>query len=724
MNKKIIPLILLIITILCLSSVSIYASEKDKTIVVNMNKISLEDINNIPALKKELQKRGYIGLMNIRGDGGSDDRRNYATIGSGRRANVSSDDNFDFRSANNENAKQYKSATNQNPKSINNLSINKINNYNMEKGQYGSTLGSIGQTLSDNKYKVAAIGNADIGTDKGELNRNIGLMAMDNFGRIELGNVDDINVNDSKMPFGIRTDYKKLLQETKKYYNEADVMFIELGDTDRFDLYKEYLNDKSESNMKKEIYKNINTYLEEVFNLAEANDNIYIISTFPSKLDYQNKKRLSPVIKFDGGGKGLLQSASTRRDGIISNVDIGVDILNNYKLENDQTVGKRFTYLNKEDNIDFLENEYEKIVTIANVRTNIINSFVIIVLASWVITMVLLIFKEKIPKNNKEKVFVILKELVKLGMVMPLAFLIAPIFKFTTASGVIFGIILSTIIVYLSGTLLFKKNDTKQMSFYTAITLAIIVIDCLIGTPLMKNGVMSYDAIVGARYYGMGNEYQGIVIGCALFTFTSLLTYNKLPKWMIVVLSLIALIATASPTMGANVGAAISEFVAFLTLIFLIYDIKIDLKKVVIIGIGVVAVIAAFVAIDIVSGSESHLSLFIRQILENGPVTIIETFSRKISMNLKLARTSIWANILILGTAIIGALALIPNIKLNKLATNHSILYKGFIANLIGCGVTLLVNDSGIVSAATAAIYILIPLIIIAVNDNIFNKNN
>ena len=33
----------------------------------------------------------------------------------------------------------------------------------------------------------------------------------------------------------------------------------------------------------------------------------------------------------------------------------------------------------------------------------------------------------------------------------------------------------------------------------------------------MKNCVMSYDAIVGARYYGVGNEYQGVIIGSAIF---------------------------------------------------------------------------------------------------------------------------------------------------------------------------------------------------------------
>lgn len=724
MRKKIIPLILMIITVLCLSSVSIFAAEKDKTIVINMNKTNLEHMDDISVLKNELNKRGYVGLMNIRGDGGNDDRRAYATIGSGRRANVTSGNYFDFKAASEESAKQFESITGEKAKAINNLSINKMNTYNETKGQYGATLGSIGQTLSDNNLKVAALGNADTGTEANELNRNIGLMAMDSLGRIELGNIDDINVEDSSMPFGIRTDYDKLIEETKKYYQEADVIFVELGDTTRLDLFKEYLNEDTTNTMRNAIYKNINTYLEEVFNLVDENDKVYIISAFPSKVDYSNKRRLSPVIKFDGDGKGLLHSATTRRSGIIGNVDIGVDILNTYALENEQTVGKSFTYVDKEDNIEFIKGEYEKIVTIATVRANIVNTFVTVVATSWVITMLLLLISKKIPKDTQRKVFTVLKELVKLGMIMPLAFLVSPIFNFKSPVGITSGIVITILVIYLLGTLIFRKHDSKQMLFYAGLTLLIIVIDCLIGTPLQKNSIMSYDAIVGARYYGMGNEFQGIVIGCSLFTFTTLLTYNKLPKWAVVVLSGIVLISTASPTMGANVGASISEFVAFFTLVLLIYNVKIDLKKIILIGIGVVAVVGSFAMIDIISGSESHLSLFIGQIFENGPSAIIETFSRKISMNMKLAKTSIWVNILLVGTGVIGVLLLKPNKQVNKLAVKHPMLYKGFVANVVGCAITLLVNDSGIVSASTAAIYILIPLVIISVNSMIFNKDN
>ncbi len=46
------------------------------------------------------------------------------------------------------------------------------------------------------------------------------------------------------MPYGISTDYDKLIVETKEAYKNNDVIFVELGDTYRLDLYKPNLNEK------------------------------------------------------------------------------------------------------------------------------------------------------------------------------------------------------------------------------------------------------------------------------------------------------------------------------------------------------------------------------------------------------------------------------------------------------------------------------------------------
>lgn len=729
MKKKLISLLLSLIVILSFSISSIYAdtNNKGKVIYLSLNRTSLENLLEIPIIKEKTSNSGYVALMTTKGDGSNTDQKSFASIGSGVRANVLDEDYVKFETLNENEKTQFEAATGVKSWAIGNIKINRNINQNTDNGGYGATLGMLGTTLNKNNLKVALLGNSDIKkNDDLKKIRNLALVCMDENGRVQSGNVDNINKKDDTMPFGISTDYDKLKSETKKYYENNDAIFVELGDTYRLDEYKNNLNENTYKSMKKKIYQNINDYLKEVFEMAGKNDTIYIVSEFESNLDYKTKRRLSPVIKFEKDGYGLLESSTTRNSGIVSNIDIGVDIINKFGLKNELMIGKVFKNVQDENGIKKVLKDYERIVSINTIRASVVNSYVGIVSASWVIAMIAILFKNKIPKKEKglgrDQIFKVLKELIKLGLIMPLAFLTAPVFQFKTPAGLVSGVLIVTIIYYLIGYLLFRKDDIKQMGFYAFLTIGLIIIDCVIGTPLMKSGIMSYDAINGARYYGVGNEYEGVTIASAVFALAVLLNYKKISKWLAVVLSLVILITSAMPSMGANVGGAISECVAYLLFILLIFDVKLDLKKIIMIGVATVLVVVAFAGLDFLMGTESHLAVFTNQIIQEGPAAIFYTFGRKIQMNLKLAKSSVWVNILIVSIIIIGALIFKPSGYFKKIHDKYPMIFKGFMASFVGCIVTLLVNDSGIVAASTAAIYILIPIIIIGINMIIFDK--
>ena len=729
MKKKLISLLLSLIVILSFSISSIYAdtNNKGKVIYLSLNRTSLENLLEIPIIKEKTSNSGYVALMTTKGDGSNTDQKSFASIGSGVRANVLDEDYVKFETLNENEKTQFEAATGVKSWAIGNIKINRNINQNTDNGGYGATLGMLGTTLNKNNLKVALLGNSDIKkNDDLKKIRNLALVCMDENGRVQSGNVDNINKKDDTMPFGISTDYDKLKSETKKYYENSDAIFVELGDTYRLDEYKNNLNENTYKSMKKKIYQNINDYLKEVFEMAGKNDTIYIVSEFESNLDYKTKRRLSPVIKFEKDGYGLLESSTTRNSGIVSNIDIGVDIINKFGLKNELMIGKVFKNVQDENGIKKVLKDYERIVSINTIRASVVNSYVGIVSASWVIAMIAILFKNKIPKKEKglgrDQIFKVLKELIKLGLIMPLAFLTAPVFQFKTPAGLVSGVLIVTIIYYLIGYFLFRKDDIKQMGFYAFLTIGLIIIDCVIGTPLMKSGIMSYDAINGARYYGVGNEYEGVTIASAVFALAVLLNYKKISKWLAVVLSLVILITSAMPSMGANVGGAISESVAYLLFILLIFDVKLDLKKIIMIGVATVLVVVAFAGLDFLMGTESHLAVFTNQIIQEGPAAIFNTFGRKIQMNLKLAKSSVWVNILIVSIIIIGALIFKPSGYFKKIHDKYPMIFKGFMASFVGCIVTLLVNDSGIVAASTAAIYILIPIIIIGINMIIFDK--
>ncbi len=151
---------------------------------------------------------------------------------------------------------------------------------------------------------------------------------------------------------------------------------------------------------------------------------------------------------------------------------------------------------------------------------------------------------------------------------MPLAFLLAPIFNFKTPCIYDNWYNYNNTCFILLGRVLFK-DDLKQMGFFAINNYFSNCNRFIFGTYLMKNNIMSYDAIIGARYYGVGNEYEGVSIASAIFAFAILLNYNKkLPKWFVIIASIVILITSAYPTMGANVGGAISQNCC----IFIIYN--------------------------------------------------------------------------------------------------------------------------------------------------------
>lgn len=699
------------------------AKNKGKVILIDLNRTNYDNFKNIKFLANRLENSGYLGMMNIRGDKGYDDRRNYASMGATGRVNILPETPVDFSQIEGKNL--YKYATGQSPQKINLLSVNNLDQYNQSNGEFKSKMGYLGDTLSSNGKKIGILGNSDyydMVTGHEIRNRDFALMVMDSRGRIEEGNVDFINKKDQSFPFGISTDYDKLKDETKKYYAKTDFLMVNLGDTFRLDEYKVNLNSKTYARMKYMVYNKVGDYLEYVFKMAGKNDTIYILGSFPSKLDYANNRRLAPLVRFDmsESGKGLLLSATTRRAGVFANLDLGVDILNRFGLKNKEMVGRQLTNKTMDNRDDYMTKEYKKIVAISSIRMTIINIYVAVISVSWILGALALWQRDKLPKKHKKKILNFLKEMVKLGLIMPLAFLSAPILRPGSQAQVTLSIVFMTVLLYILGSRIFKNDDLKQVGFYSILMILLIVVDSVISTPLMQSNIMSYDPMIGARYYGIGNEYEGATIGSAILGIAILLEYKKIPKLWVAIFLFAVLITSAYPSMGANVGGAISESIAYIAFFLLICGVKIDFKKSVLVVAITALIVAVFATADIMLGMGSHLGNFVVQVFRNGPMEIVTVFARKIDMNIQLAQTTVWVNILLVGLLILGFTIFRPNRHFSYMKERYKIVYDGYLAIMVGCVVTLLVNDSGIIAAATDSIYLLIPVIIILINK--FNQ--
>jgi hypothetical protein len=100
--------------------------------------------------------------------------------------------------------------------------------------------------------------------------------------------------------------------------------------------------------------------------------------------------------------------------------------------------------------------------------------------------------------------------------------------------------------------------------------------------------------------------------------------------------------------------------------------------------------------------------------LIRGDITKIkEIISRKVMINLKLLRWTIWTKVLIGFFICILVVFRHPVGKLKRVFTDNPYLATGFYGIIAGCVITFFVNDSGVVATATLLFYPIMSLLYI-----------
>jgi hypothetical protein len=279
---------------------------------------------------------------------------------------------------------------------------------------------------------------------------------------------------------------------------------------------------------------------------------------------------------------------------------------------------------------------------------------------------------------------------------------------------------LLTIGLAIAISLLLKAGFETLEGRFTAMCLATglgIIVDALAGAGLMKHSVLGYDPIGGARFYGIGNEYMGalvgsLIVGCGLLldcigAYAQTQAKRRSFSWLVFFAFTSGIIVLAMPGIGANLGgtcAAIAGFgvayVLFLRKSVTWYHIASS------VGLGILLIIAiASIDARLASGPLSHWGKTLLWARESGIQVLVDVVRRKASMNLKLIRYTIWTRAFLV---FVGALAFIrirPVGLAQKILAGRPCFTAGLSACLVAGGVSLITNDSGIVSAALITMY-------------------
>src|SRR5690606_23363897 len=142
---------------------------------------------------------------------------------------------------------------------------------------------------------------------------------------------------------------------------------------------------------------------------------------------------------------------------------------------------------------------------IYSTRGVILSSYITLLVLILIALGIIFLMKRKLKDNSLH----FIKMTLLAAFSSPLWFLVlSPVLKYVS-SGLYFWVL--TLLSILTGFLLYKFTRYPIQILSGALFL-LLTMDLIAGTPFMQRSYLGYDPIIGARFYGIGNEYAGIYI--------------------------------------------------------------------------------------------------------------------------------------------------------------------------------------------------------------------
>ncbi|MEW6573221.1 MAG: hypothetical protein AB1374_06265 [Bacillota bacterium] len=694
-------------------------ADKGRVVILIIDRLSLDDLEN-PAWENlsRLISMGGAGLLNTATGGIRNPENTYATIGAGAHAIATNAGNLAYETDERlqqgvKAGEEFKQRTGiaVMPGNVVVLEMPHLNRENAALN-YPVQPGALGEELKTAGLTAACLGNADW---REQTARQVATVAMDRRGLVSSGYVGrELVMRDSLFPGSFRSDYDILWNKWLSL-TDSDFLVIDLGDTSRLDEAQTQITDVVFSRRWNETLERADRFLGKVSAALDLQrDLLIVVSPTPSKNALRSGDWFTPVIMVGRGVQPgtVLTSPSTRRPGIVMNTDLAPTVLKHFGISTPNTMsGRPVATAEVRDQLSHLKLLREKVVFVHNFRTPVIKGYLIytIILISAAVLLILL-------REHRWARTLWARQFVISIMGVPLAALIMPVLGTRSPILYLAGIIVITIALTMLTLHLEERRTLAGFVFLSVATVGLIIADVLFGGTLMKQSILSYDAMSGARFYGIGNEYMGVLISATIFSSACVLSIwpSRLSKIGTALLGLAVIMALGAPGLGANFGGLLTACVAFPVTFLAFAGVRFQMRHMALVIAVLVSLPLIFVAVDLFrqSGVQSHMGRNLLLVLQD-PSAAFDIIKRKMAMNIKLFKYTIWSRVLAAGIGGLLLLSYRPVGVMRVLRSRYPYLFTGFLGVVVTAVAAFIFNDSGTVAAATATIFGIPPLLYI-----------
>lgn len=602
--------------------------------------------------------------------------------------------------------------------------------------QFGNRIGSLGAAVHAAGLKTAALGSADLGYVVAPefAMRPAGLAAADETGRVDYGSVSNSTlIRDAVAPYGVMSSTSVLLAN----YNEimsnklAHFIVVDPGDLERVQEAQSSITTSAAEAARLQALRSTDELVAGMQEALEKSDVLIVMSqAVPSPTD--TPAGFGPVIIGGPVEPGLGVAASTHRDGIVTTYDIAATILRYLGASQPPNIvgsriatGKTLAGAPLEDRISYLNDLNKTAVAVESVRMPTVNTFIVIAVIILIISTLLLYRGSNgLPgwAFRVARSAVLLLECVLLGSVIQFVFWLRP------PSGVlVLALLALATVLSFAVIVLVSRNRVATLPLVLAMALVslAIMIDQWVGAPLSYIQIFGYSPLLGARYYGLGNEMAGVLLGSimmaavvAIDTWRESAFARHMRLWGWPLLGVITLATTTLPGFGANVGA-----VAWMTVGFLVGWMVLNGRKVwtwqnvVAVIVIVVLVVAGLALVDVsgIAGSETHLGRAVSDITHGGVSGVWTMIVRKAETNVRVLGRTNWTWMLLAVLLLLGYMRWRPHGEFAELLKANPAFSAGLAAALFAGTVGYFTEDSGIIIPAlmfvpvgVAALYLML----------------
>lgn len=406
-----------------------------------------------------------------------------------------------------------------------------------------------------------------------------------------------------------------------------------------------------------------------------------VVSPNPSPVEYRAGDQLTPVIIY--GRKvltGLLWSQSTRQAGLIANTDIAPTIASYFHTKLlVPAFGAPLTAADAtgEDVPDLLAREDS--LWQAQARDLHALPYIAGLMAALIAGATALAYRGR--RGGGAAVLFL--------AAMPLALLMS-------ASLPIFG---SLCLSALGGAFALRRRPREGLAWIAAATALLVVGDALFDAGrITGRSLLGYSPIEGARYYGIGNEAMGALIGAAVVLTGAMARLPRGREWP-VALWLVVAFALGWPGAGAKAGGFFVALIALATYVWIWSGRRVTAWSFWLAIAGVMCACGALLAFVGSAVGHTHVGQAVHLARLEGPVALASIANRKAAMDMHLMFHSAW--MLTLAASGVGSAILWRKRKGRDGAGGIAVQIGTLAAT--GC---LVLNDAGVVAAAVCCVYL------------------